>query len=279
MTASLVRDSEKRSGSARIRTSRGRLTYEEDWEFLVKSDSRFEDRNVVLGTVGLPIPLVSIRGSMVCRSLDVKRREEQPMLWDCAASYSSEVEENQGGSQGGDPTTWVVVRETKFETLTEIAYRDRLNVPIVNTAKAPFETLPMFKRLIPVWEFWQFESLAVTDEILADRNETYNENDYKQKAAFTLLCNVGSSSVGFYYGFRRRLTQYTLKYNWKTWKLRIPSVGTHELIAGVLTPIYKGGELTLKGLKEDGTKVGDTETPFLMSFDEYQPSDFSFLRI
>lgn len=282
MATTIVDNSEKRNGSARVRVSNGHLVYEEDWEFLVESDTRFEDRNVVLGTPGLPVPLVTGRGSMICQTLSVERREVQPRLWDVKASFSSEVQEGTNPVDPGqpeDPAIWIPVRETKYEILEEIARFDREGKAYLNTAGDPIEVGWTAKRLIPVWEFWQFDQISVTDEILAEQNETYNQAVFKGKQPFTLLLHVGHSSVGFYYGFRRRLTQYFLWYNKKTWGRDVPSQGWKSIENGVKEPILIKGVPHYGNLDEDGAYVPEPGEPYTIKFDEYEPSDFAFLRI
>lgn len=279
-----------REGKSSIRSSGGVPVLEEDYHFLVEADSLTIARLEVLNTIGLPIVNVSTSASgfCICRTLDATRRPEQRKLWDVTATFSSEVVEGQttsGASGGGgtsvssDPTEWVPIYETKFERLQEIVSKDQSGTPIANSAGQPFETGITRTRFIPIWECFLFESETVDDEDIVDRNEVVNMATFKGKAPHTLLCTVLSSVVGFYYGSRRRLTRYSLRYNDLTWKHKRLDVGTVYLDGGVHKPyLDDNGNVIAGALDGSGAKQTPGTAPAILEFAMYPEVSFLFLR-
>jgi hypothetical protein len=274
---------EQSAGQSALRTSGGIPILDETFHFLVRSDTTNENRLTVLLTTGLPQVGISVSANYaVCRTVTAVRREEQRTLWDVTATFSSEVDESQNNqSQPDEPTVWVPIYETKFERLQEIVTKDYNDEAVANSAKQPFETGLIRARFIPIWEFFQFESDAITDEQVLERNEIVNSDEFKGRAAHTLLCTVLSSVVGFYYGRRLRLTKYALRYNAKNWKNKRLDVGTVYLENGELKPYEdKGGNVILGGLDGSGGKQFAGEPPATLEFAMYPEVSFSgFLRI
>jgi hypothetical protein len=275
---------ESRPAQISIRSSGGIPILDETYHFLVRAASKNTSRLLVVTTPGLPVVGVSVSsfGFSVCKSKTAVRRENQPDLWDVTCEFSSEVDENQSNQDPqSDPTTWVPVYETKFERLQEHATKDRAGKAIANSAGQPFENGIIRARYIPVWEFFQFESGLITDEQVISRNEVVNSDVFRGRAAKTLLCTVLSSVVGFYYGARRRLTQYSLKYNDQTWVHKRLDVGTVFLDGGEHKPYLDAdGNVMLGGLNGSGAKVAVGDEPAIVEFDMFEPVAFSsFLRI
>lgn len=275
---------EQRRGGSSIRSSGGLPVLDETFHYLVRADSVSEPRINVLTATGLPQVNVSTSsyGTSVCRSVTADRREDQTLLWDVTATFSSEVSESQQGQNDSeDPATWVPIYETKFERLQEVVTKDYNDDAVANSAGQPFETGLIRARFIPIWEFYQFESAAITDEQVISRNEVVNSATFKGRAARTLLCTVLSSVVGFYYGRRMRLTRYALRYDAKNWKHKRLDVGTVYLSSGKLKPyLDDGGNVILGGLNGSGGKVTAGTEPAIREFAMYQEVAFSdFLRI
>ena len=279
---------EQGAGKSSIRSTGGVAVLEEEFHFLVLADSVNESRLNVLNTTGLPIVNVSVSASgfCICRTLDATRREDQKLYWDVTASFSSEVSEGQsssassGTSVSANPIEWVPVYETKFERQQRIATQDVDGTVIANSAGQPFENGIMLSSFVPIWEFYQFESDTDTDEDVIGRNEVINNGTFKGKAAETLLCTVLSSVVGFYYGSRKRLTRYALRYNSNTWKHKRLDVGTAYLEGGKLKPyLDDNSNVILGGLNGSGSKVTAGTKPSVLEFDMYPQVSFSsFLR-
>lgn len=303
----IIDNSETREGSARLRSRRGIPIYEETYTYIVVADHKLQTRAEILSTTGLPIINVTggPGGYSICRALDATRRTANPLYWDVRAEFSSEIEENSDPSSGnkiGDPETWIPIYETKFERYQEVVAKDFSGAPFVNSAKQSFSTGLTITRHIPIWEFFQFEPASVTDETVIERSETVNANEFRGRAEHTLLLIVMSSIIGFYYGIRRRLTHYQLKYNRKNWKTKMLDVGSRHLSldgtkmvpyqmrinpSGTFTadnlirisgPLVNGGPA---GGYETGTDyaVIDDSEPDILEFAKYPTSDFLFLRI
>jgi hypothetical protein len=282
MAATLL--GEQSQGKSSVRSSGGVPVLDETYHYLVRTSSAAEDRLTVLSASGLPQVGITLSsgGVAVCRAVDAVRRDDQRTLWDVTATFSSEVEERQGTQAvSGDPTAWVPIYETKFERLQEILAEDVDGDAIANSAKQPFETGIVRSRFIPIWEFYQFESASVDDEQVLERNEVVNSAIFKGKDVCTLLCTVMSSVIGFYYGNRRRLTRYALRYNSKTWKHKRLDVGTVYLSDGKLKPyLDDNGNVILGGLDGAGAKVAIGTKPSVLEFDQYEEKAFAdFLRI
>jgi hypothetical protein len=223
---------------------------------------------------------VSSFGYSVCKSKTAVRREDQPDLWDVTCEFSSKVDESQSSQDPStDPAQWVPIYETKFERISENVSKDIDGTAVANSAGQPFETGIILSRFIPVWEFFQFESATVSDETIIGRNEKLNNSTFRGRAQKTLLLTVMSSVVGFYYGQRRRLTQYQLKYNERTWRHKRLDVGTvYKSGADLRSYTDKDGNVILGGLDGSGAKVAVGTAPSVLEFDIYESISFSFLR-
>lgn len=275
---------EQRAGRSSVRSSGGVPVLDETYHYLVETSSAAEDRITVLAASGLPRVGITLSagGIAVCKNVDAVRREDQRTLWDVTATFSSEVDERQGTqSVTGDPTEWKPIYETKFERLQEILTEDVDGDAIANSAGQPFETGIVRSRFIPIWEFYQFEPESVSDETVLSRNEVVNSAVFKGKDIHTLLCTVMSSVIGFYYGNRRRLTRYAIRYNEKTWKHKRLDVGTVYLDSGKHKPyLDDNGNVILGGLDGAGAKVAVGTKPSVIEFDQYEEKAFTdFLRI
>ena len=257
---------------------------DETYHHAVYADSALADRLSILATTGVPIPgqTVSSWGYALCKSVKAVRRPEQVRYWDITSEFSSDVDDRQSSQNPRtDPVAWIPVYETKFERLQEIVTKDESEVSVANSAGQPFENGIIRARFIPIWEFYQFEAASVTDETVIARNETVNNATFKGRAAKTLLCTVMSSVIGYYYGARRRLTRYSLRYNVKTWQHKRLDVGTVYLDGGAHKPyLDDDGNVILGGLNGSGAKVAVGSPPATLNFDLHQTIDFaSFLRI
>lgn len=281
MTLTLV--GERREGGGRIRSKSGIPVLEESFVWLVKSSDKNAAREDVLDTSGLPLvgATPSPSGYGICQAKDARRDPINPTLWHVTAEFSSEVNEGQDSQDPTtDPTAWIPVYETKFERLQEVVTEDLNGDPVANSAGQPFEQGLTIGRFIPVWEFYQFEAATVTDEQIIERNETVNNATFKGRAAETLLLTVMESTLGFFYGQRRRLTKYSLKYNSKKWTHKRLDVGTVFLNGGQLAPYLDEERNVILGpLNGAGGKAAPGAGPATVEFDIYDPISFAFLRV
>lgn len=281
---------EQRKGETSIRSSGGAPVIDESYYYLVRADSPTATRDSIMLTTGVPICgyTVSADGFALCNSVQATRREDQVLYWDIAATFSSDVDDRQGGSSGSggsgsgsDPATWVPIYETKFERLQEVVTKDESDDPVANSAGQPFENGIIRARFIPIWELFQFEAGSVSDETVLARNEVVNTTTFRGRAAKTLLCSVMSSVIGYYYGAQRRLTRYSLRYNSKTWKHKRLDVGTVYLSGGKHLPYMDdSGNVILGALNGSGAKQTPGTGPAVLEFDLFPSAEFSdFLRI
>lgn len=274
---------QKRTGSARIRSSNGIPLVDESYEYTVQGAAGEGRISILENTPGLPRVGLSItaEGGAVCKTADAQRREGNALIWDVTAEFSSEVDESQ---QNPDPSTnpeaWIPVRETKSERIQEVVTTDQSGDAIANSAGQSFANGLTITRLIPVWEFFQIESAGITDETILGRSEVVNESTYKGKAAKTWLLTVLSSVVGYYYGQPRRLTRYSIKYNHKTWQHKRLDVGTVWKDGSNLEPYEDNKGNIINGpLNGTGGKQAAGTAPAILTFDQFAVSDFAFLRI
>jgi hypothetical protein len=300
---------EKREGSGKLRSRAGTPVFEESYHYLVQADSKFQAREEILTTAGLPQLNIttSAGGFAVCRSLSATKRTVNPLYWDVTAEFSSEVDETSGGSTDpavNPPEAWVPIYETKFERHQRLVAKDASGDPFVNSAGEAFQEKLTITRHVPIWEFFQFEPATVSDETIIGRCEVVNNATFKGRAAKTLLCVVLSSVIGRFYGQLRRLTQYQLKYNSDDWTQKMLDVGTRHLDqAGTATVPYNAKILDTGGYTADNLEVilgpldgagepaggfdGATDfavmdgtEPAILEFDIYPQVDFAtFLRI
>jgi hypothetical protein len=260
--------------------------YEETYTFKVLADNKSQTRDQIILTTGLPLLnlTTSAGGFAVCRGINAVRSDENALLWIVTVEFSSEVEESSGGGGGVDktnpPDAWVPVYETKFERYQEVVTKDFSGASIANSAGQAYETGLRITRHVPIWEFYQFEPATVTDQTIIARSETVNSATFKGCAAKTLLCVVLSSVLGFYYGQRRRLTLYQLKYNSRDWKHKRLDVGTQYKSGTTLLDFTSSdGSIMLGSLNGSGGKQAAGTAPAVMTFDQYATNTFTFLRI
>lgn len=299
MSASVLKNSVKREGQCAIRSANGMPILDETYSFIVVCTNKDEEYTSVLNATGLPYVGVTVSpsGYGVCKTKSGTRRTDNPLYWDVVCQFSSEVDERQSGQDPTtDPNVWVPIYETKFERLQEVVTKDLNDRPVANSAGQVFPVGLSIGRHIPVWEFFQFESLTgpESDETIIDRNETINEGSFKNRDPETLLLTVMSSVVGFYYGQRRRLTQYSLKYNERKWTHKRLDTGTYYVDGSIVGPT---GQLRKFPYEDDGTPARvingplngsgnkatsswpDVPEPAILSFDIYPKISFSFLRV
>jgi len=274
---------EQRSARSSIRSSGGLPVLDETYYHAVRADSTTADRLAILATIGVPIPGVteSAWGGAICKSVEATRRSDQVTYWDIVSEYSSDVDERQSSfNPRTDPVAWIPVYETKFERLQEIVTKDADGTACANSAGQPFENGIIRARFIPIWELFQFESASVTDQQVIDRNEVLNDATFMGRLEKTLLCTVMSSVIGYYYGQRRRLTRYSIRYNSQTWVHKRLDVGTVYLDAGAHKPyLDDAGNVMLGGLDGAGAKVTIGDPPAVLEFDLHPSVDFAgFLR-
>ncbi len=273
----------KREGGIRASYENGIITREEDWHFQVRADSLTQDRGIILfGTPGLPIIGQTVTNGMLCKAGDAVRLDDDGYRWDAVFTFTNAQDEdsNQGNQNTGDPALWIPVRRTLSERIEEVLTKDASGTRIANSAGQPFDTGITIGRYLPVWEFTQWESASVTDEVIIDRNETVNSATFKTKAAKTLLLKVVDSVVGFYYGYRCRMTTYRLTYNYKKWTHKRLDVGTVYKFGSDLLPyLDKSGNIILGALNGSGGKQTVGTAPAELEFDVFPTSNFSFLRI
>lgn len=284
MSATIVGSATKREGSCAIRSSKGMPILDETYYFLVVCTAKDEPYVSVLNATGLPYVGVTVSpsGYGVCRSKSATRSTDNPLYWDVQCDFSSEVEERSDNQDPAtDPTTWVPIYETKFERLSETVTKDLAGTSIANSAGQPFPQGLTISRFIPVWEFYQIET-PISDETLIARNETINSGSFKGRAAKSLLLTVMSSQVGYYYGAKRRLTQYSLKYNSRLWTHKRLDIGTIYLSGGDRLPYLDDGDpqrVINGGLNGSGAQVSAGSPPATLTFEMYTQDSFSFLRV
>jgi hypothetical protein len=278
----------KRSGKVRVNISGGRPTVEEVYEVRVEASSKYESLESIYGTPGLPKIGQQKSGILICKSVELTRHPQIATYYEGTVTFSSDVDASTSTGGGGDfdpqgdPATWVPVYETRFERLQEVVTEDRSDPPdpVVNSAGQHFQTGLTVSRHIPIWTFYQFEA-PVSDEVVIARHETVNDALFKGRAAKTLLCIVESSVIGFYYGKRRRLTQYSLKYNDRDWTHKRLDIGTYYLDSGdrkTFTTDDTGAAIA-GPLNGSGGKAATSADVAVLSFDIYTEADFSSFLI
>ena len=279
-----------RDGGIRADYNNGMIDREEDWHYNVLADSKLQNRaDILFNTPGLPMVGSTIMNGMLCKGGDAQRDPDKALLWKVALTFTTNVDQddaNAGGQQQGDPTLWIPVRRTMWETKEEVSDTDASGNPCVNTADQPFETKVVRRRRLPAWEFTQWEPLSVTDDDIIARAEVMNSGTYKGKAAKTWLCTVQDSSVGFFAGYRCRMTIYRLVYDFKKWTEKRLSVGYLYKDSSNRYPYVVRGQVIQGPLTSSGNRVIDEagatisgRTLATVELDQVPAVSFSFLRI
>ncbi len=273
----------KRGTSYAIRSQGGIPVIDETYNWIVVSTIRNATADEILATTGLPRVNISTSPNNlgVCRAVSATQWVENIYHWTVTGSFSSAVEDRQTIQDPTvNPETWVPIYETKFERLQEVVTKDKSDDPIANSAGQPFSVGLTVSRFIPVWEFFQIEA-AISDEALIARNETINETSFRGRDAETLLLTIMSSVVGYYFGQKRRLTQYALRYNKRKWTHKRLDTGTAYKVSTDLMPYTdKHGNVINGGLDGAGGKVAVGDPPAILEFDMYDKLNFNpFLRV
>lgn len=207
------------------------LLVEETYYYQIKAHDKNQTRLQILQTPGLPIPYVNMSptGMGICTGVRPVRNEGNPTIWDVTVTYSSDV--NDGGS-GGNPTsppqTWIPVRETFLEPYQETLMKSVDSSPkrFTTGAGQTLSSLPSIEKYLIRWDFFQFDPITVTDEIISIINNTINNAPYLGKAKHTLKLTVRKSVVGFFFGFPLRLTEYSLTWKADNWHYRYANHGS-----------------------------------------------------
>lgn len=272
----------KRGGS--IRRTGGQLVFEHQEEYFVEADTLSQDYDDILLTPGLPVAGLTIKDNAICTGKSAESDPINPLIWNVTVDFSSEVQDNQNGSeegQTGDPTAFIPIAELAYETYSDVSLIDADGDPVVNSAGQPFETGFMRPRTLVRYDFEQFEPTTTTDDDIADRNETVNTSTFKGKAAKTLKLSVRSATIGYYFGYRVWRIAYSLTYKKDTWRRTRLDIGNSYLSGGNLLPYLDNqGNRIVGNLNGSGAKATAGTAPSILYFDEMTAIDFSdFLRI
>lgn len=280
----VVWSEQKRSGGAALRKAGKKLVYEEDYEYIIRTDDKLMQRkDVLLDPNAMPLVNISVSGGgrAVCTQKDVKRDAKNPLIWHGTAKFSSDVEEDSSGANEeteGDPSQFTPIAELGFETYTEYRFTDKDGNLFVNGAGAPFAGgFPHVQTLI-TFEFEQFEPITTTDEDIAERNETVNSTSFKGKAARTLRLTVQKATIGYYFGFRVWRIGYKLTYKKDGWRKKFYNIGDTYLDGANKKPYLddEGNRITWF-LTDVGAR---SSSPTTLQKDMYDELNFSsFLRV
>lgn len=279
---------EAREGSISIVRNNGRNTVRTPFSFIVEADADDQDRLDVLACPGLPTVGLTVSANYgICIGKKGTRRPDALRIWDVECEFSTEAEEGTDPQtpQQGDPTQWIPVAELQFEVLDEVVRKDKSGTPklFVNSAKQAFETGLTIPKTILRRDFFQFEPISTTIDDIEDRNNKVNDATYLGRAEKTLLLQIRGAKLGFYYGQRCWLVDYSMKYKEDTWTLKMLDVGYSYLDgSNNRKPYYDDDDQTiiLGGLNGSGGKVASQNTdPAELSFERYETLGFStFLR-
>jgi len=273
---------QKRDGQASVRKNGKRLVYEESYSYIVQTDDVNTTRYQVLSSSAVPKVNVTIGGGgfSVCNSVEANRRDQNPLIWDVQATFSSDIEEDTSGadeSQSGVPTAWTPIAELGFETFTEVSFTDANGDPFDNSANYVFPNgIPLTRTLIK-YDFEQFEATSTDIDEIADRNETVNSATFQGRAAKTLRLQVRKASIGYYYGYRVWRVAYSMTYKPDTWQFKVADIG----------PWYLDGSDRKDFVSADGSRIignlngsgASATTASILEFDKYEAISFDFLRV
>ena len=271
-----------REGGIRASYDKGFITREEDYHFVVQADDLQQARSEILfSTAGLPVIGQTVFNGMLCKGATGDRQKDHGLRWDAVFTFSNAVDEDDNQQQNtGDPQLWVPIRRTMFERIEEIMTKDASGTRIATSAGQPFDTGISIGRHLPLWEFTQWESIGVSDFDIIGRNETVNTSSIWGGAAKTWLLKVVDSVVGFYFGYRCRMTTYRVIYNYKKWTQKRLDVGTVYKSGSDLLPFLdKAGNVILGALDGSGAKQTVGTAPAELEFDIFPTSSFSFIRL
>lgn len=315
--ASFIVGSEKMPGSISVSRGSNAMQIRESYEFLVYSEDRGAKRQeVMFGTPGLPIVgVLYTENGLICESVTAQRKEDDPQYWQVTCEFTSGVENmtidaavgppglpNAPGGQN-DPVTWVpIFQVSRFETVTEVLWKDKspTPVPVLNAAGVKFETPLTVTRKLPVIAWYQFEPKTTSFKTILERSNTINNAALTLRlpsvtfASKTLLLNVIKADYGTWYGFDAWRIEYEATYNASTWITEIMEVSPVYLDAnGKQEPYYDDkniiriygnikGRLDANPGRKKTTTVGGVTvmhpTPDYSPFQLYEAKSFDFIR-
>ncbi len=254
----------KREGGIRASYNNGIIDREEDWHFDVLADSKEQDRfDILFNTPGLWKIGIDIINGMLVKSGDAQRHPDHALRWIVTLTLTTSVDQNDanaGGQQQGDPTLWIPVRRLLWEPKEEVVDTDASGNPLVNTADQPFETKMVRRRNCPAWEFTVWDNLSVTDEVMLSRTEVVNNATWpagSSRVAKTWFLRVIDSTVGFFSGYRCRMTTYRATYDFKKWTDKRLSVGYLYKNGSNRFPYVVRGQVIQGPLTSTGDRVID----------------------
>jgi hypothetical protein len=146
-------------------------------------------------TNGLPLPGVTEDRDRICRcrSLNGERNEENPLLWEFTARFSSNVPEGNTGQDATVPLEEVIpVRETLYELVNRARSIDLSGQGYTNGAGHLYNPALQVEEELPRWDFTQFD-IDYTGSVAA--TSTLYSGLSSSAFAFSLLTKADTTTT------------------------------------------------------------------------------------
>lgn len=270
---------EATKGSTSARKDGNNIVITDTFTYIVIAD-RDATRDEVRNASGLPvINFTRLSNGAICTGKDAEREEKQPRVWRVTCTFETiPPDQEQDEDSTENPTTWIPKWGGSLQSIDFYGGVDADGNPVLNSAKRPFADATAIKKSLVSMQFSQYEAASTTLQTIADRNDTVNDDEFKDFPAKTLLLNVRSFEYGTFYGFDCVRIDYTATYNKDTWIEKRLDIGYEYKESGVLKPAFSGGARIEVRLNGSGGKLADADPDVFIDVKRYREIDFSFLR-
>jgi len=273
--------------NGQFQSSEGRIEITQTVVYWVQAESKDVDEFSVLTTPGLPIVNITRLGSSgaVCTSKSAKQNEQNRTRWEVACNFSTAPQTNgndeEEGTQSGDPTTWKVLVKFTTEEILEVNKCSAAGTPYYNSAKGWLPEAPQTPLKIGVLRFTQYEAPTTTWQDLLTRTGTTNGSTFLAQNQYTWLCTIEDAELVQMNRAKVWKIDYSLKYNPRDWRIKVIDRGKFYLDgSNNRQPFVDEKKNPIIGnLNGSGGSQAATVAPQLLAFHAYATNTFSFIRI
>ena len=219
---------ERRSGGADIKRDGSNVKLTENYVFLVETELADETRFNVLGNADLPtVGITQTLYGAVCISKAAARSKENTHFWEITCVFETGNVKQEGS---GPPNTWTPVFELSFESYDEPSYVDAKGKRYVNSAGDDFDDDLTVKRKLISIDFFQYESISLSEVAISNRNSTVNKTAFVGYPKHTLLLTLNKAARGYINRIAYWRIEYKMTYKKSTWDLNVLDKGPrHKL--------------------------------------------------
>lgn len=214
MAVSIVGSSEGREGKSGCRANGRTIENYHTFHYLIDAGSKTETRENILYSGVLPFAGITTRADgSVCSNVEIVRDTKNAQYWHGVVEYSTRSNDQDVGSgDAADPMTWTPIWKIDNALQDFVTPIDFNGVPILNSAKQPFDQGLVQTKTISTFRFAQYEPDTLTEADIAARNNSTNDADFNGFDKFTLKLTIEGSERGSYANVSARKIFYRIDY-------------------------------------------------------------------